>query len=305
MQSDNIQVAFAKDDVGALALFGKIQTVQNPTLAVNRSLRRVHVLWFRLVQHTAAKGHHVTPCVNDGKHQSIAEFVVQTAIAVLDDQTGIQKFLLGITLAGHCIEQGIPGIQRGTEAEFHSGGFADLTAIQVVLNGPAFRLLQQLIIKAGSIPVEIQKALSAAAGLAVAVFFRNFQSGPFGKKTYGVRIVEVFHFHDEVDDTAALFAAKAMINLLVLQHMEGRGLFVVERAAAPITAAFADQRNIAAYNIHDIVPSQQLVHEVSRECHRGVPPFAQFCQKECLSYRFTVIYTLGYKGDNKYIRRGF
>ena len=73
--------------------------------------------------------------------------------------------------------------------------------------------------------------LLAVPGLVLLVL-GNFQTHPFGKGTDGVGITESFDLHLEIDDTAALMAAEAVIDTLVGSNGERSRLFSVEGAQA-------------------------------------------------------------------------
>ena len=111
MQRYNIQIALAENDVGALGFLGQIQPVEYPAFGVYRRLRGVHILGLRLVQHPAAEGYHVPPCVDHREHEPVAEFIIQAAVLVLHHQTGVQQLRLGIPLFGHGGEQRVPCVQ--------------------------------------------------------------------------------------------------------------------------------------------------------------------------------------------------
>ena len=228
VERHDVQVALAEDDVGALGLFGQVQPVEHPPLGVDWGLRRVHILGLRLVQHPAAEGHHVAPGVHHREHQAVAELVVQAAVFVLDHQPCFQQIRLGVTLFRHGSEEHVPGVQRSPHAKPYRRLPGDAAPGQVLPHRLSLRLLEQLVVKAGGVPVQVQQALAPAAGLPVSLFLRYFHACPFGQKADGVREGEVLLLHDEVHHAAAPFAAEAVIDLLVRGDGEGAGLFTVE-----------------------------------------------------------------------------
>ena len=145
--------------------------------------------------------------------------------------------------------------------------FRDLPFVQILLNGPALRLLKKLVVKSGGIPVQIQQTLPPASGFPVAFLLRDLHPGPLGQKPDSIREGEVFNVHDEVDNAAALFAAEAVIDLLVRRDGEGAGLFTVEGAQAEQVAALAGQLYVTAYHVHNITAGGQLVHKALGKCH--------------------------------------
>ena len=267
MQRHDVQVPLAEDDIGPLGLLGEIQSVEHPALGVDRGLRRVHILGLGLVQHPAAEGHHVALGVHHRQHQAVAELVVEPPVLALDGEARRHQLRLGVALGGHGGEEGIPAVRRGTHAELHGGGGQDLPLLQIRPDGGPLRLAEELVVKLGGVPVQVQEPLAAAGGLPVAVLLRDLHPGPAGQEAHSVRKGEVLLLHDEVDDAAALLAAEAVVDLLVLQDMEGGGLLIVEGAAAPQAPALGDQVDIGAHHVDDVVPGDELVHEALGKGH--------------------------------------
>ena len=127
--------------------------------------------------------------------------------------------------------------------------------------------MKKLIVKSGGIPVQVQQTLSSASGLPVTFLLRDLHSGSLGQKTDSIRKWKIFNVHDEVDDATALFAAEAVIDLLVRRDGEGAGLFTVEGAQAEQVAALAGQLYVTAYHVHNITAGGQLVHKALGKCH--------------------------------------
>ena len=275
VQGHHVQVALAQDDVGPLGLFGQVQSVQHPALAVCKGFGGVHILGLGLVQHPAAEAHHVAPHVDHRQDQPVAELVVYVPVLSADGQACPDQLVLGIAPGGHGGQQGVPAVRRGPHAEAHGDPPVDLPPVQIVPDGLALRGLEGLIVPPGGVPVQLQhpaaELLRAVAGL-----LRHRDVGPLGQKPHRVGIGQILDVHDEVDDAAALFAAEAVIKLLVRQHMEGGGLFVVEGAAAPEAASLGRQGHIGAHHIHDIVPGDQLVQKALGKRH-GCTSFVYFC----------------------------
>ena len=83
--------------------------------------------------------------------------------------------------------------------------------------------------------------------------------GPFSKLLDGFIEGAVLHFHIEMEDVAAGFAAETIIELVFPVHGKGRGLLSVERTEAPVFPAFFVQRNIARHELDDVRPAAELV----------------------------------------------
>ena len=153
MEGDDIQVSLAEDDVRPLGLLGQVQPVEDPAFAVHRGFRRVHIFGLGLVQYPAAEGHHVAPGIDNREHEAVAELVVKPALLVVHDEPRRQQLRLAVTLGGHLVQQHIPGVQGGPHAEIYGGPLPDLPPVQVFLNGPALRLLEEAVVKTGGVPV--------------------------------------------------------------------------------------------------------------------------------------------------------
>ncbi len=77
----------------------------------------------------------------------------------------------------------------------------------------------------------------------------------------------------KVDDAAAFFAAEAVAQLLVRQHVERRRLFAVKGAAAPQAPAARLERDIIADNVDNIVAGDELVQKTDGQ-RPWRPPFS-------------------------------
>ena len=261
MQRYHVQIAFTQDHVGPFRFFGQIQPVQHPPLAVYRRFGAVHVFRLRFVDNAAAEAHHVAPYINDRQHQPVAELVVESAVLVGHDQPRSQQLLLGIAFCGHGPQQGVPAVRRRPHAE----PYGDLP-----LNGPLVKIgphcravaaLQHIVVPAGRVAVQGQQPLAQPVGIGGLPVLGNLHVDPLGQKPHRVGIGQVLDLHNEVDDAAALFAAEAVIELLVLQNVERGRLFIVERAAAPVASALRCQRHIGTHHVHDVIAGDQLVQK--------------------------------------------
>jgi hypothetical protein len=86
--------------------------------------------------------------------------------------------------------------------------------------------------KARGLATEIHKTLLLAVRGAVALVLGNLQPRALGEKPHRVGIAEIFDLHDEVDHTAALVAAEAVVDLLVRRDGEG-GVFSLWNGQRP------------------------------------------------------------------------
>ena len=85
---------------------------------------------------------------------------------------------------------------------------------------------------------------------------------------------------DEPYDAAAFFAAEAVAQLLVRQHVERGRLFAVKGAAAPQAPAARLERDIIADNVDNVVAGDELVQKLTVKGH-GVL-LSHFCARNFL-----------------------
>ena len=266
VQGHHVQIALAQDDVGPLGLFGQVQAVQHPPLAVCKGLGGVHILGLGLVQHPAAEADHVAPDVDDRQDQPVAELVVKMSVLSADGQARTDQLVLAVSLLGHGGQQGVPAVGGRPHAEAHSDLPMNTPPFQICPDRLTVGPLQRLIVPPGGVPVQLQhpaaELLRAVVGL-----LRHRDVGPLGQKPHRIGIGQVLNVHDEVDDAPALFAAEAVVKLPVRQHMERRSLFIVEGAAAPEAAALGRQGYIGAHHVHNVIAGDQLVQKALGKRH--------------------------------------
>ena len=167
VQCHNIQVPLTENHIGTLGLFCQVQSIQNPAFAVNRRLRGVHIFGFGFVQHPAAKSHHVAAGIHHRQHEPVPEFVIEAAVFILNHQARLQQLRFCVALFRHGGQQHIPGVGRGAHAKFDCGSLSYLAAAEIFPHRFPLRLLQELIIEAGGVPVQVQQPLATAALLPV------------------------------------------------------------------------------------------------------------------------------------------
>ena len=76
--------------------------------------------------------------------------------------------------------------------------------------------------------------------------------------------------HQESDGVAARATAKAMVELLGRNDVEARGFFGVERAQTDEAGAGFTQRHVAADDVDDVDPGEQLVDEGLGNGHAAI-----------------------------------
>ena len=219
MQRHHVQVTLAQDHVGPLGLFGQVQAVEHPAFAVRHRFGGVHVFRLRLVDHAAAEAHHVAPHVDDRQHQPVAELIVQSAVFPVDHQPGGKQLLLGEALVRHSAEQRVPLVQRSAHAEAHRDTPPYLPLVQIRLHRRTLRKLQLVVVPPRRRAVQLQHPPPQPVGVAAGLVLRRQRDvGPLGQELHRLRERQALDLHNKIDDAAALFAAEAVVDLLVRRH---------------------------------------------------------------------------------------
>ena len=163
---------------------------------------------------------------------------------------------------------------RKLETEVYGGLPRDLSLVQVLRAGLAALVVEQIVVEARRVAVEFQKSRAQAAALTL-FLLRDGHIRALGEKADRVGEGQVLLLHDEVDDAAALFAAEAVIDLLVRRDGERAGLFVVKGAETEVVRALFGERHIAAHHVDDVAARDQLVQKALWERH-DPPPFPRW-----------------------------
>ena len=135
-----------------------------------------------------------------------------------------------------------------------------LTLVQVRLHRLALRPLELVVVPAGGGAVQLQHTAAELVrrGRAL-VLLRQGHIGALGEKLDGLGKAEALDVHDEIDDVAALFAAEAVVDLLVRRDGEGGRFFIVEGAQAEEVAAVAGEGDVAGDHVHDVAAGGELL----------------------------------------------
>ena len=122
-------------------------------------------------------------------------------------------------------------------------GLAQLLAVEFF--GPAEQVIEGL---------QAVLLLSVSGGFRAA--FRNFHAGTTGQLLDRFREALMLVFHQETHRIAGGATAKAVVELLVRRHGEGRGLFLMEGAAGAVIAAGFFQGHAGVDQLHQIGAGQ-------------------------------------------------
>jgi hypothetical protein len=84
---------------------------------------------------------------------------------------------------------------------------------------------------------------------------------------HGFSEAQALGLHQEGEDVAGLFAAEAVVDLLVAKDVEARAFLLVERAEPDGAAALAAQRHRLADHLGDVGALADLVDEGAGDLH--------------------------------------
>ena len=242
VQGNGIHIALCEDDALFPALFCHIEGKQILPLIENDGFGGIEVLGFGVIQHPAAEADDIAPDIDDGEHESVAEGIINRALLLmLLGKTCRKQFFLGEALCRHGIDKARPCIGSVAKTEIDDR-IAGKAAFGNIIQSRFCRRCGKLAVeKTGRFLAQGPKPLLSLIGGAIGIILRDLKSRPLGKMPHGIGIVQGLHFHDEIDDTAALLAAEAVAEALIRRHGEGRGLFAVEGAQAPEVLAFSGE----------------------------------------------------------------
>ena len=104
------------------------------------------------------------------------------------------------------------------------------------------------------------------AGLVLLVL-RNFHTHPFRQRTDGIGVAQALDLHLEIDDTAALVAAEAVIDALIGCNRERGRLLSMEWAKSKQIGAGTFQRHVLPHNIFNGIAGSQFINKCRWESH--------------------------------------
>ena len=275
MQRDHVHIAFGDDRVAA---FGAALTpggarrrpaIEHASLVEERAVGRVQVFGLPLTDDPAAKGDHPPGAVADRKHDPTAEIIERLAGFGAVQQPRLHPAAArqnrrrgrGAAPAGHPppspAESG--GSSRGrARAPADSRAPARRPGTTA---GPRKRPRRLPTFRARSFAAAPARApAGVACGTASPASPASFSTASRKSRLLGP--------HHKADRIAMRAAAEAVEEGLVLDHVEGRRLLVVERAQASVLAPAAGQLDPAADQTGERNAPAQLVEKSRRKGHR-------------------------------------
>ena len=266
MQGNSIHIAFYQNEVTKLALLGKVESKQILAFIKNKCLRRVEVLWGRVIHNSSAKADDISPGVNDGEHQTVTETVVNAAV-FLRNEACIPQLLVSISLCPHSIAQAVPGVGGKTDTELGQCTLGHTALLGIGKTFCTHRGIQLAVEITGSFFHQRPQALLLAVAALILFVLRHFHTNTLCQLTNSIGIAQSLYFHYKVDGTATLMAAEAVVDALVGGNGERGCLFSMERAKAKQIGTGTLQAHILSYHIFNWIAGDELVNKTGGKCH--------------------------------------
>ena len=231
-------------------------------------LGRIQILGTRLAQRSTAEAHDAATLVGDREHDPMPEPVEALAAAVgLGQHAGRQQLGLRKALAHQRPPQRGALVGRVAEPEAPHDLPAEAAPLQVGLRLLAAGARELGLKPGGGRGVGRMEAL-AGLGLARRRAPRCGDAGEIGQALQRLGKAQSLDRHDEVDGGPVRATAEAVIEALVLDHVERGRLLLVERAQALMLAAPAGQLDIAADDLGQGQPGLEVLERVLSASHR-------------------------------------
>ena len=228
------------------------------------------------------------PVIDDGKHEPVAEVVVEPAVLPYPGKPCVHQLPVGEAPGLHGVGEALPAVRGEAQAEgldhLHDAPLAHIGLAGGAGGGP-----ELIVEKPRRLPVQGQHPLPPVSA-GIRRLLRHLRPRPPGQELHRVREGQVLDLHDEADDPAALAAAEAVVYLPLAVDGEGGGLFVVEGAKAELVRPAAlRQVYIGADHVHDVVALAQFLQKFLGKGHGQSPPFLPDGRRgrPCTGYYFT------------------
>ena len=236
---DDVHVAFQQVAAAGLGDLGLRQpdAVEVAALDVNLRLRGIDVLRDGVVgaEGPPAEGDHAAAQGVDREHHPLVEAVGQAAVVVTDAEAAVHEVFLLVAGGEGGLRQRMAVRGRPAEAELGEGPVLEpAPAVVRPREGAALGRVEVLHEEFLGELGDQQEALAALARgdfLGGLLFLDDFDVVFPGQVAQGLDVGHVLVLHHETDRRARLAAAEALEDAFRRRNIEGRGLFVVERAA--------------------------------------------------------------------------
>ena len=255
------------------------QPVELAALAEHRGLRGVEVLRLAAVDDAGAESGDAPLRVVDGEGDPVAEAVVGPAAVALDEQARPDERCPRGPPGAERAEHPVPSGRREAELELGRDLPRQAAPLEVVHRPRRFRVAAELAPEPGVRLFEhVEERLEVLARPAPAAVFAAFPghlaSDPARELLHRLHELHVRVVHQEADRRAVRPAAEAVVELLVGDDGERRGLLVVERAARLELLAGALQGDVVLDDFDDVDAGDEVVDEGLGDpsCHVPAPP---------------------------------
>src|SRR6202041_3783969 len=243
---------------------GLVQPVELPSLVKQGCFWGVQVFGLALIDDSAAETDDASARIPNGKHQPVAEAVVEAGRAfaaagiAFDDHAQLQYLAPILFLRSEAVEEGVPGVGRVPQGEVRAGFRVDSTRAQVF---PCAGIVREVLLeKAGDLRHDAMQ-VGGAGVTRPQGFARHLEARALREVRHGVEELHLLVLHEKADRGAMRAAAEAVVELLVRTDPEGRRLLVVERTAGLELAPRLLQRNPCADDLDDIGTGDDFVDE--------------------------------------------
>ena len=221
-----------------------MESIQNATFIEYQRLRRVHVFRVSIAQNPPTKADNPPFGILNWKHQASTKAIIKAASFALQSQSSVAEFLRrGIHAIIQIAQQARPFIRRVAKLKCFNHGAADPALFDVFAHRCGFGRLQQHTrppARCGLVNIVDPRTLRVFLFVALGAGLK-LNARPLRQLLQCFRKRQAFALHQEVENRAAGFAAKAMVAVAVGKNREGGCARVgMERTKAqPVTPGFA------------------------------------------------------------------
>ena len=179
MQTHHVNVTLYENHVVAFAFPGEIEPEQKTAFREDGSVFRVEIFRFPVPDDSPGKTGHISPYINHGEDETVAEGGVEATSAAGADQIRFRHFTVGEAFFTERCEKSIEAVRRIAETE-RGGGFAGNPAGAHIFPGSGTAGSIQLFIKIPCSCLVDFIETGAMTGLSIILLFRNRNTGTFG-----------------------------------------------------------------------------------------------------------------------------
>ena len=182
VQGDNIHIALAENQLPVVGRFCKIQGEQVVGLLKDQGVGRIEIFRFGIVQNPAAECDDIAPNIDNGNHDAVSKYIVQTARtrrtgAAFRQKSGNQLFVVEALLT-QSVPKRLIAIRRKTQAKTANRMIRVAAAVVIVQADFPFRPIEPGVKQPRGLSIRLQDTGTQTGGGVVYIVFRHFHSGP-------------------------------------------------------------------------------------------------------------------------------